>query len=202
MVAAPRPGLEAARIRRSRVFGARCLLVVLCAVLLPGMAGCSPARSTLRPPYRLDGASYTAAELGEEAVQRCLADGRDPSALPPRAFTTDGCTLVSGGASTGCCIEHDMAYWCGGEARLRIAADRRLRQCVAAHNGRFAATAAYVSVRLGGSRWLPFPWRWGYGFDWPVAAHVPLPSRPAGDAVGPKAMEHGIVALPANARRR
>jgi hypothetical protein len=24
----------------------------------------------------------------------------------------------------------------------------------------------YVGVRVGGPAWMPFPWRWGYGWDW------------------------------------
>jgi hypothetical protein len=24
----------------------------------------------------------------------------------------------------------------------------------------------FVGVRVGGPAWMPFPWRWGYGWDW------------------------------------
>jgi len=147
----------------------RTLLLCLAASLAPMIGACTPVRSTLRPPYLVAGAWYSEAELAARAQQRCLSDGRTAAQLPPARFTTDGCTLVHDGSNAECCIEHDMSYWCGGGANLRVAADRELRRCVAIRSGERAARAFYAGVRIGGSRWWPFPWRWGYGFPWPDA---------------------------------
>ncbi len=92
-------------------------------------------------------------------------------------FTTDGC---SGGMSWGWrllfrrpppwegeCIEHDHAYWLGGNRRLRLEADRILAGAVARCGYPIIAALMYYAVRVGGHSWLPLPWRWGYGYRWP-----------------------------------
>ena len=110
-----------------------------------------------------------------------------------KPFTTDGC---SGFLSLvwrtvfrvpppweGCCVTHDKAYWNGGETKLRLKADTRLMQCVAANGHPYWAVLMFIAVRLGGPWWLPFPslrrqedgrWkfslnevRWGYGHPFP-----------------------------------
>ena len=65
-----------------------------------------------------------------------------------------------------CCVEHDIAYWCGGTSEDRCRADRTLEQCVTVKRGAFLATVMYIGTRLGGPAWLPTPFRWGYGWDW------------------------------------
>jgi hypothetical protein len=162
----------------------------LATLLSPLMGGCTPVRSTLLPPYRLEGAWFSGAELGQRAEQRCLSDGRTAAALPPMPFTTDGCTLVPGRTNTDCCIAHDIAYWCGGPANLRVVADRVLRRCVAAHSGALAASAVYVGVRIGGSGWLPFPWRWGYGFPWPHPGGERSHRKSAAEVTTPESNPH------------
>ena len=69
------------------------------------------------------------------------------------------------GGWAACCFEHDIAYWCGGSREQRKAADRDLRDCVA-RSGESSAFANFVrlTVTIGGAPWLPFPWRWGYGW--------------------------------------
>jgi hypothetical protein len=151
------------------------LLLCLATSLAPVIGACTPVRSTLRPPYLIAGTWYSEAELAARAQQRCLSAGRTAARLPPIRFTTDGCTLVPDRANTDCCIEHDMSYWCGGAANLRVAADRELRRCVAIRSGERAASTVYAGVRMGGSRWWPFPWRWGYGFPWPHAQDLKVP---------------------------
>ena len=91
---------------------------------------------------------------------------------PPRPFTTDGCSgglwrLLTGRESPwrDCCVAHDRAYWQGGTWRQRLAADRALRRCVTANGHPWIAWAMWLGVRVGGTRWLPTPWRWGFG--WP-----------------------------------
>jgi len=111
---------------------------------------------------------------------------------PPKPFVTDGCSgflsfawrMLFGAAPPweGCCIEHDRAYWRGGEKRLRLEADSKLMQCVAANGHPWWAAMMFVAVRIGGPYWLPFPslrqmdgrWhfslnevRWGYGWRYP-----------------------------------
>lgn len=79
-------------------------------------------------------------------------------------------------------MEHDRAYWAGGDKSLRVRADSKLMQCVAANGYPWWAVIMFVAVRIGGPSWLPFPslrqvngkWkfslnevRWGYGFRYP-----------------------------------
>ena len=60
-----------------------------------------------------------------------------------------------------------MQYWCGGSQPVRLAADRRLRECVAHLGYTTMAEWVYLGVRVGGYPTLPFSWRWGYGWPWP-----------------------------------
>jgi protein tyrosine phosphatase (PTP) superfamily phosphohydrolase (DUF442 family) len=95
----------------------------------------------------------------------CTATG------PLRPFTTDGCSVFPDGLPNHrdlwlqCCTDHDRAYWLGGTASDRRAADRQLRHCVAAAGKPAAADLMLRGVRVGGSPWLPTSFRWGYG--WP-----------------------------------
>ncbi len=169
LASTPRCGSNGTFVRNRLVLGV--------SMLWPAVVACSPVHSRLRPPYLLDGRSYSETELGARAVQRCLSGGRVAAELPPVPFTTDGCTGASDAGITECCIEHDTAYWCGGAARLRVVADARLRRCVDARRGPLVAGVVYAAVRVGGSGWLPFPWRWGYGYPWlrarPTSVQVP-----------------------------
>lgn len=90
-------------------------------------------------------------------------------------FTTDGCS--DGGLSKlfAClgegvpgllemiCVLHDRAYWRGGSAADRLAADRNFHDSIAMFGYPIIAFIYYHSVRLGGVPWLPTSWRWGYG---------------------------------------
>ena len=90
--------------------------------------------------------------------------------LPPRAFTTDGCSIwvnsFFGTDITDLCIEHDMKYWKGGSAQDREKADSVLRESV---NERipFMGDIMYLGIRVFAHPIVPAPWRWGYGFDYP-----------------------------------
>ena len=88
------------------------------------------------------------------------------SDLVYRPFTTDVCSMWPDGTWATCCIEHDIAYWCGGPAEARERADDAFRACMRAEGGPCLSTLSYVGVRVGGPAWMPFPWRWGYGWDW------------------------------------
>ena len=130
-------------------------------------AGCTPRVHTVAP-YRDDPAAGDA--LSARAAATCAAHGR---VVPPAPFHTDGCSAWPDATWGACCVEHDVAYWCGGTADERLAADRELRACVDAVAGGGWATVMYGGVRLGGWDRLPLPWRWGFG--WPWRARVPVP---------------------------
>lgn len=136
----------------------------LAAVVAAASVACTPVRSTLSPPYPLDGRELSAAELTAYANARCAADSQG-APPPPHAFTTDGCSAWRDAGWLTCCIQHDVAYWCG--ARVRREADQAFRACVREHSSPTNAALMYAGVRLGGGRFVPFPWRFGYGHDWP-----------------------------------
>lgn len=132
-------------------------------VVVPIVAGCAPKYHTAAP-YRFDPETARAATALAKA--RCTSG----APLPPRPFVTDGCSLSPDGVWQRCCVEHDMAYWCGGTRAQRAAADEEFRACVARSPGwgvRKIAPLMKLGVRIGGVPWLPFYWRWGYGHPWP-----------------------------------
>jgi hypothetical protein len=111
---------------------------------------------------------------------------------PPKPFVTDGCSgfmsfvwrLLFKTATPweGLCVDHDKAYWRGGDKSLRLEADSKLMQGVATKGHPYWACLMFVGVRLGGVWWLPFPsvrlvngkWhfsfdgvRWGWGWRYP-----------------------------------
>ena len=67
----------------------------------------------------------------------------------------------------GDCEEHDESYWRGGSRLDRLLADRKLASKVAARGYPIIAATMYYAVRVGGVWWLPLPWRWNYGYNWP-----------------------------------
>lgn len=93
-----------------------------------------------------------------------------------KEFATDDC---SGGMSwlyrklTGkrvpwadACVEHDRAYHKGGTSAERYEADRWLMTCVAAEGYPWWAIVMFIAVRIGGVRWLPTSYRWGFGYSY------------------------------------
>ncbi len=98
-----------------------------------------------------------------------MAAGISAEELKP--FATDGCsefpdgTLEQKNLWLQCCIAHDVAYWIGGTAQEREAADEQLQACVAAVGQPEIATLMLAGVRVGGSPFWPTRYRWGYG--WP-----------------------------------
>jgi hypothetical protein len=114
------------------------------------------------PPYRED--ALAAQALADRARFSCL---ERTSQIPPRPFVTDGCSAFANRGWVGCCVEHDAVYWCGGPSEGRSQADRRLEQCVADLGHPFLARLMFLGVRAGGAAWMPLPWRWGFGWDFP-----------------------------------
>jgi hypothetical protein len=88
-----------------------------------------------------------------------------------RDFTSDGCSAFPDGTYEekelwhSCCVVHDLAYWVGGSADEREAADQALKTCVEAVGKPAIAGLMLAGVRVGGTPWLPTQFRWAYG--WP-----------------------------------
>lgn len=88
-------------------------------------------------------------------------------------FATDGCSLfpdrdtAAGKDWRCCCVTHDVAYWRGGSADARRAADAELQACVRAATGDVAlGRVMRGGVRVGGTPYLPTSFRWGYGWGY------------------------------------
>ncbi|VEN73787.1 exported hypothetical protein [Candidatus Desulfarcum epimagneticum] len=87
--------------------------------------------------------------------------------LPPKPFVSDGCSLWPDSGWLECCVEHDLVYWKGGAGQDRLEADRMLKTCVSKKAGPFWGTVMYHGARVGGAWWLPTPFRWGFGWEYP-----------------------------------
>jgi hypothetical protein len=148
------------------------------------VCGCTPTRSLLRPPYDILGAEFSETELQDLAMNRCANAGPAGATLPPSRFTTDGCSLLPNGSWTECCVEHDMAYWCGGSKAMRRSADRSLQACVSSAGHPALSRLIYFGVRVGGSALAPAPWRWGYGHPWLQRSFRPKHAQPDASADG------------------
>jgi hypothetical protein len=139
---------------------------LLTAALAAALAACAPKRHTIEP-YRSDAAAAAALEARANAI--CAAGPHGPRTLPEQRFVTDGCSLwFDDGWAEPCCVEHDIRYWCGGEAEERSAADAALAACVDTLEPSWFAESMRLGVRAGGHPIFPTWYRWGYGRDyWP-----------------------------------
>ena len=100
-------------------------------------------------------------------------------AEPLVAFSSDGCSQFPNGTQAqpdlwlDCCMAHDAAYWAGGTADQRALADQALQQCVAAKQQASVGALMLMGVRIGGTPFMPTPFRWGFG--WPLwRGYTPL----------------------------
>lgn len=90
---------------------------------------------------------------------------------PPLPFVYDGCTLfpdqLPGLHLADACFDHDVAYWYGGTAAERKAADKRLQEEAAAQGwfGQIMQYPVYIGVQLFGDSFLTrlFNAHWGFG---------------------------------------
>ncbi len=109
--------------------------------------------------------------LGGCATHRpCPVSPIPNSTIADHACRIDGCTLAPDFDFAACCDAHDVAYWQGGNAEQRLTADRTFRQCIVDRDRTALASVYYRGVRLGGVGWLPTPWRWGFGWNFPRTA--------------------------------
>lgn len=148
-------------MRKNLLRLASCLLVVACA------SACTPLRSKLPPPYLVNDSELSATQLQTFAIESCQSavEHTDGIEMPSHPFTTDGCSAWPESSIQSCCISHDIAYWCGVGDRQEI--DESFRRCVSKKKTRAYANIAYAGVRMGGGRFMPFSWRFGYGHRWP-----------------------------------
>jgi len=87
--------------------------------------------------------------------------------LPPHPFKSDGCSCWPDGDWLECCVKHDLSYWLGGTGEERKDADIALRKCVTEKGHSMLGQAMFLGVRIGGVWWLPTPFRWGFGWNYP-----------------------------------
>jgi hypothetical protein len=148
-------------------------------LLLAGgaLSSCTSLSHHTAAPYDRDPAQAAAIEA--EAAQWCAEHGQ-PGGPPSVPFRFDGCSWWPDGDYRDCCQLHDYAYWCGGPAGARSAADESLRSCVAEKRGGAYARLMWLGVRVGGHPLVPLYFRWGYGH--PYAGGYP--DAPAPDARG------------------
>lgn len=97
----------------------------------------------------------------------------ESSADELKPFTSDGCsgfpdgTFKQGELWLACCTAHDYAYWKGGSEAAREEADFALKACVDSVGEEEIAILMLVGVWVGGSPYMPTPFRWGYGWSYP-----------------------------------
>ena len=108
-------------------------------------------------------------------VDHLSSETRFTEPLPPKPFDSDGCSLWWNGDWVDCCVDHDLGYWMGGTCKERSEFDLRLKDCVAAKGHPFMADAMYLGVRVGGVWWLPTPFRWGFGWEYPQSGPPGVP---------------------------
>ncbi len=125
-------------------------------------AGCAAPTQHVPEPWASD--PEAGARLSARAAATCEASRRDGGVPPAHPFVTDGCSrFPDADWNTRCCVEHDIAYWCGGTAEERAYADAVFGACVAAEAGDFMGWLMEAGVRLGGHPVFPSSYRWGYG---------------------------------------
>ena len=149
------PGLGSAADRRAPTFVRSAALGAIALL-------CACANNHSIEPYRSDPEAGHA--LRDRAAERCRAH-RGPTAVPPeRAFATDGCSRFPDTEwNQACCIEHDIDYWCGGDAAARKLADQTFGRCIADRKNGFYGWLMETGVRFGGHPIWPTGYRWGYG---------------------------------------
>ena len=153
-----RPGVP----RSAPARAARLVAVLFASALAGFFAACAAPTEHSIEPYR--SSPLLAFVLSARASTQCLLSGQNGRIQPLRPFATDGCSAFPDAEwSQACCVEHDIAYWCGGDASARRAADAELGRCVAERKNAFMGWLMEAGVRFGGHPIFPTSYRWGYG---------------------------------------
>ena len=95
--------------------------------------------------------------------------------LPPKAFESDGCSCWPDSDWVECCVQHDLIYWKEGTHLEKKEADLKLKECVSKKGHRILGTLMYYGTRIGGVWWLPTPFRWGFGWEYPQSGPPDIP---------------------------
>jgi hypothetical protein len=135
---------------------------LLLGLIVLSVAGCTAATEHTIEPYQSN--AVKGFVLTQRAAAQCLLFGQNDRVQPIRSFTTDGCSMFPDTESNQpCCIEHDIAYWCGGSAEARRKADAEFGRCVSENSNDLMGFVMEKGVRIGGHPFFPTPYRWGYG---------------------------------------
>jgi hypothetical protein len=86
-----------------------------------------------------------------------------PAREVPPDFKSDGCSGWPDGDYRECCEAHDLDYYFGGTAKERKESDKRLYKCVRDKGHKVNAILMLIGVRFAASKWIPTPFRWGFG---------------------------------------
>jgi len=98
-------------------------------------------------------------------------------------FKSDGCSSFPDGTPSNhtlfldCCTLHDFAYWQGGTVGQRLQADQAFAQCISELGQQTLSEFMLLGVRVGGTPYLPTPFRWGYGWPYPKGYGALLPEE-------------------------
>lgn len=159
-----------ARMRRALAY----TLAGAALAYLVALSACTTLPHHTAEPYRSD--PVAAAAIEREATAFCAERGQ-PGGAPTLSFRFDGCSWFPDGDWRDCCQTHDYAYWCGGTAQDRAAADETLRACVAREHAALGRLM-WLGVRAGGHPVVPMYFRWGYGRPYAGCYREPARSSP------------------------
>ncbi|MCP4907919.1 MAG: hypothetical protein GY910_23350 [bacterium] len=104
--------------------------ILVCALAaVAAQVSCAGPTEHVVEPYRSSKAK--AFVLSKRAAAQCVLSGQNDRIRPTRPIVTDGCSRSPDTVwKLSCCVEHDIAYWCGGDAEARRTADAALGRCV------------------------------------------------------------------------
>ena len=109
----------------------------------------------------------TSGQLLQELAHKAYSQKTWEPPLPPKKFKTDGCSWWPDDDWGDCCVAHDLTYWMGGTRKNRKKADIALKNCVEDKDHPVISEFMYYGVRVFGVYWLPTPFRWGFGWNYP-----------------------------------
>ncbi len=72
--------------------------------------------------------------------------------------------FIEGGWSP-CCVLHDIAYWHGGDRKLKDIADLDFKKCIKDRGYPIMSFIMYYGVRFGSISPIKYGFRWGWGSD-------------------------------------